>query len=157
MNKPTLKQFTAWAKANRALARNVIAAQAFAQCERERVNAYIAPVFAKFDFRADRHAKNPGEKITKPSDLYLSTDEAKCAEFYAACDTAHRAHGFTGPEGYCPALIAETARSDAENMLLDAGAALLGVDHIWNTLEQRKQALDLFLGACLKSDEKIAA
>ena len=138
---PTLTQFKTWARANRSLAEAVCMAQAFAECERERVDAYIRPVFDRYTFIDEQ-----GKRITKPRDLFMSADDA--TEFYAACDVAHRENGFTGESGYCPALIAESMLIDAQNALIKSGAALLGIDgDIYG--EHRKKMLDLLLGACL--------
>ena len=145
---PTLQQFKKFCKANKALAEAVCLAQAFAECERKRVDAYIKPVFDSFKF----------DGIESPRDLYLCEDDAKCAEYYAACDVAHRANGFKGEAGYCPALIAESLYIDAQNAMLKIGCEFLGVniESLWK-MENRRQMLDLLLGACLKKDEKLAA
>ena len=42
------------------------------------------------------------------------------AEFDAECEAAHRAHGFHGPAGYCPALIAENDACKAEAAVLES-------------------------------------
>ena len=143
------------------MAETVCLAQAFAECERERVDAYIAPVFARFNFvigpTMAAHYKDGGQRITDPGKLYLCEDEEQCKAYYAACDDAHRAHGFTGKPGYCPALIAEALLIDAQNCLLRVGCDLLGLDDIPAMPEHRAKMLDLLLGACLKSDERIAA
>ena len=136
---PTLSQFEAWITENRHLALNVIAARAIATTERKRVDSYILPIFRQFDF-----------PVSKPEDLYLCNDDAKVERFYAACDAAHREHGFTGPEGHCPALTAEALVIDAETDLLTAGAALFGMGGPPYNMDDRKRMLELLLGACLK-------
>ena len=144
---PTLPAFKAWTKANHALAYAVVAAQALAIVERERVDAYIAPVFARFTFTDSR----TGEPITSPRDLYRSTDEDECKLFYAACDAAHRERGFSGEPGHCPALVAEHNVIIAERALLDSLGALLGQDMSYAYGDTRKKALALALGSCINA------
>lgn len=126
------------------LVRDVLAKRAFAAAELARVDAYIAPVFASFAFTEGRR----GRKITGPDNVWLCEDEELVAKYYAACDAAHKANGSTLPEGYCPALVADTAVRDAENALLKhAGENLDGsFGEIWN-LGLRKRALEVLLSA----------
>ncbi len=163
MKTPTLQQFKTWSKLHRPLAEAVCMAQAFAECERERVDAYIQPIFDSFNFMigekmGNRLQNDVGERITDPKQLYLCTDETLCAQYYAACDVAHRAHGFTGKPGYCPALIAEDQLRKAQHALIDAGCKLMDIDpaSLWD-MKNRDKMLDLLLGACLKKDERRAA
>ena len=141
---PSLPEFKQFCREHYNLARAVCEAMAFAQCERERVNAYILPLFQEWDFRDET-----GAPITNPEQLYLCDDDGYCTAYYKACDEAHRKHGFTGPDGHCPALVAEHLLIIAQNALLQAGANLLGFDHqmLWG--DDRKKMLDLLLGACI--------
>jgi hypothetical protein len=118
---------------------------AFAQVERERVNAYILPIFQRYGFRDDE-----GKPITNPERLYTCTDEERVAAYYEECDRAHREHGFTGPKGHCPALTAEDALVKAENALIRAASALTGIEVGEVYLESRRKYLDILLGACIK-------
>lgn len=108
---------------------------------RAKVDAYVAPVFARFAFVS----KHDGRPIVRPDELYLSGDEAGCAEFYAACDVAHREHGHNMPTGYCPALVAEHDVIKAEQALLEHYGKRLGVDFAGSYGELRQKALTLFL------------
>jgi hypothetical protein len=121
---------------------------AFAQLERERVDAYVGPIFESFGFVDEN-----GKKIEHQRDLFLSKDEALCKAFYARCDEAHRAHGFTGPAGHCPALSAENLLLTAEQALLEAASEFLGIEdlHIYIDGEDRKKMLDLLLRACINA------
>jgi hypothetical protein len=138
-------------------------AQAHAELKREQVDAYIRPVFDRFNFVIGPNMagsrRDAGERITDPRQLYLSEDEAQCAAFYAACDVAHREHGFTGEHGFCPALVAEALLIDAQNALLRSGCDLLGLDDIPCMPKDRAKMLDLLFGACIKagSEQKRAA
>lgn len=145
-NKLTVNKLKAWAKANREVAMTALKARAFAELERERVDAYIAPIFARYGFVDDLNGT--GAALTDPKKLYLSTDEERCADYYSECDRAHREHGYTGDAGTCPALVAEDLQIHAENILLDSLAKFVGVDGFYS-LEIRAKALDLAIGACV--------
>lgn len=139
----TVKKLRTWARSNRSLAETVLKAQAFAELERERVDAYIAPIFARYGFKDDE-----GNAIASPRKLYLCEDDAACAAFYAECDAVHCAHGFIGGAGECPALVAESILIQAQNLLLDSLAKFVGVDGFSGSLELREKALKLALGSC---------
>ncbi len=142
----TAAEFKQWSKDHKPLAMAVCRAMAFAEVEQQRVDAYVRPIFDSFNF-VDEHEK----KIEHPKDVYLSQDEAACKAFFARCDEAHRAHGFKGPEGHCPALEAETVLRIAEDALLRAGADFLEIEELHIYGEDRKKMLDLLLGACINA------
>lgn len=135
-----------WARANQSAALAVVKAQELAAAERARVDTYIAPVFARFSF-----ADEAGAAITDPRKLYRCEDDVKVAEYFAACDVAHREHGFAGEPGTCPALVAEHAATKTENALLDSLAAFTGTSEIGfcNSIEMRTKALGLALSTAL--------
>jgi hypothetical protein len=133
-------------------------ARAFAETERARVDTYVAPIFARYDFHvAERWQERRPTKITKPGDLYLCDDEPACKAFYADCDDAHRAHGFTGPAGHCPALTAERLLCEAERALLTLAESTTGVapDRLYG--DNRKKMLDLLIGMCVTEVPRSAA
>jgi hypothetical protein len=84
----------------------------------------------------------------------MSTDEPGCAAYYADCDDAHRAHGFTGPKGHCPALTAENLVITTENLLIELAKPTFGVEIHALTTENRAKYLDLLIGACLQSKKE---
>lgn len=150
---PNLNQFKSWSRKHKGLAIAVCAAKACSEVTRERVDAYIAPVFASFGFQysgtmADK-LKQYGP-IPSPEQLYLCEDP-RIPDFYAACDVEHKRQGFDLPAGYCPALVAETELIKAENALIEAAEPLfhLGVHQVH--FENRRKYLDLLIGACIKS------
>ena len=160
MRTPSLQEFKRFSRSNYQLAYAVCMAQAFAKCERERVDAYVQPIFEDFGFEYSQKAELRSGRtglIPNVRDLYLCDDEAGLKRFYECCDEAHRAHGFKGPQGHCPALVAEHLQIIAENHLLEAGCKLLGVDQggLWG--ENRAKMLDLLMGACINSKRQIAA
>ena len=121
----------------RPLVKQMILAKAFAKAERERVDAYILPLFQTFTF-----VDADGERITDPELLYQCEDDALCTAYYAACDKTHREHGFTGSEGACPALVAKHELLKAEWAVLEVIEKFAGVDFSID-LDIRAKALDL--------------
>jgi hypothetical protein len=154
---PTLEQFQQWATDCAPAARAVLLAQAFAELERERVNAYIRPIFASYHFMIGKcWQKDPtlaGQPITDEQHLYLcDDDDPQLAAYYDECDRAHRAHGFRGKPGHCPALEAEHLLTIAQSALLDLSTPLFGFrgDSLFG--EDRARALKLLIGACMKAE-----
>jgi hypothetical protein len=132
-------------------AKQYIHAKAFAQAERERVDAYVMPIFRQFTFkpdplwadRQDRRRIDPSD-ISSPDKLYLADlSSPEVVAFYAACAKAHREHGFNGPEDACPALIAKGHMIEAENALLALGCALIHVDPSTLSLSKREAFIKL--------------
>lgn len=153
IRRPTVEDLKAWARDHRDLAMTVAKAQAFASVERERVDAYERPIFDRYTFTDDMlaHHNEPGvakRVLTDPKQLYLSEDEERVAAYYAECEVAHRAHGYQGEEGTCPALVAEDLQFRAEALLLDALAGFIGTDGFY-TLELRAKALDMAMRCAL--------
>jgi hypothetical protein len=77
---PTLDQFEQFSRDAALAARAVLMAQAFAQLERERVDAYIRPIFDSFrpGYGPDGARCGLTGVITDMTDLYLCEDEARC-------------------------------------------------------------------------------
>lgn len=161
MKTPTLQQFQSWARDNRLLALAVCQAQAFAECERKRVDAYQLPIFKRYNFKVREEWLKPDSRhqqtIDSPRDLYLSDQEELCAQYYAECHAANIAHGWKGNPDHCPALVAENLLMEAQRALLESGAELLGMDLTACYGDLRKRALDLLLGACLAKQPAKAA
>lgn len=156
MKKPSLNEFKAWSKRNRHVAVEVIRARAFAEVERARVDAYIAPIFASYEFHVSEEMaarRGSRERITEVKNLYLTDLEApEYKNFLADCDAAHVAHGFKGKAGQCPALVAETLRITAENALVTSVSDFFGTDFSVCFGEDRKQLIEMCLGACLERE-----
>ena len=154
---PTLTEFKRFARQIAPAARAVLMARVFADMERERVNAYILPIFQSYHFEYDGDvAAKMGLTGPIPSldQLYLADlDSPKVKAYYAECDTAHRANGFLGEPGYCPALCAESLVTEAERALLDLAEPLCGIasDSIYG--DNRATYLDLLIGAALKTSD----
>jgi hypothetical protein len=146
---PNIAEFKRWAKSHTALAEAVCLAQAFAELQRERIDAYITPIFQRYGFQySGELCRNLSGPLPNQGDLYLCEDP-RIADYFEECDQAHRAHGFTGPHGHCPALVAEHLLIKAQNALIDAAMPLFGVEHHMMSTDQRRKYLDLLLGACL--------
>jgi hypothetical protein len=147
MKQPNINEFKAWCRAHKGLAEAVCMAQAFAELERPRVDAYVLPIFERYEFKDEE-----GQPIPNPDRLYRCPDDAKCAAFYAECDAAHRANGFKGSEGVCPALQAENLVIEAEQALIRVAAVFFGIENAPLYDKKREQFLKLVLGACLQKE-----
>lgn len=150
-----------WALGNKRLSLAVLKTQAFAEATRERVDAYIGPIFVAFKF-----TDLDGKPIDSQDRLYQAffgtgldgkhtfepDNEAvkeKTNAYYAACNVEHRKHGYRGQEGNCPVLEAEGLLTDAEEVFLKSGKDFLGIDVSYVSGSNRKKLLDLLHGACL--------
>ncbi len=157
MTDPTAEEFQTWCEEHAELAEAVRQTQAHARAEKERVDAYILPIFARYEFYNDASrsttAYTQGERITNPEYLYLSNDGKQAARYYTECDRAYRAHGFTGPKGYCPELAAEELQHRAEEILIRSGCLFLDIDisHIYGAAHEKM--LSLLIRACLLSKQ----
>ena len=142
----TIAALKRWAPKLRPLVVEMLSKRAFAEVERKRVDAYIAPVFAQFRFVDDE-----GNAIVDEKRLYHCEDKALCDAYYAACDVAHREHGFTGEPGECPALVAEHNQLKAEWVVLESMERFVGLDDgaLSRTLEIRAKALGLCTAVAL--------
>ena len=130
----------------------VLAARVFAECERKRVDAYISPIFEAYrdKFVIDPRWAHEHVNLKGPKDLYLCVDDVMVHDFYDDCDKAHRAHGFKGPQGHCPALTAEHLVIVAERALLELTTPTFGIDaDLYG--DNRAKFLELIIGAAVKA------
>jgi hypothetical protein len=147
----TLPQFKQWAKDCAPAARAVLMARAYAQLERERVDAYTRPIFDRYRFH-ELPTIHDAPPVDDPAHLYCCADEIQVAAYFAECDAAHRAHGFKGPEGHCPALTAEHLLMVTECALMDLAKPLFGIEHVYG--DDRVKYLELLIGACLRAEKE---
>jgi hypothetical protein len=148
MNGLSVAGLKKWAKKNKGLAKTVCLAKAFAETERERVNAYAEKLFATYEFYNDLDGS--GERLDTYHDLYLSEDEGGATKFYHELSALHVENGWTGDPEHCPALTAESLLTEAENALLASLGEFAGFDAgSLYSLELRNKALDLALTGCL--------
>lgn len=164
-----------WARDNAKLALAVCEAQAFAEVTKERVKAYVQPVFESFNFicegttaelfdaspREGETEKFVGRKINTPDDPEFcwlhghdESDEIKdkLRRYYEAVDAEHRRQGYLDLEpGHCPALRAENLHTQAENALIDSAHDLFPIESHQLYGDTRKKYLDLLLRVCIKA------
>jgi len=146
---------------HRPLALAVCEAQALAEVTREQVDAYVRPIFERYEFKysgdlvAEIYPEKVGTPLPSEKELYLCED-SRLGAYYAELDQEHRRQGFNLPDGHCPALTAESNYTQAQGALIDAATELCGIErhHVagsgkWETY------VDLLLGACLS--KQIAA
>ena len=151
--KPTLTEFVKFSKDVAPAARAVLMARVYLEMERQRVDAYIQPIFESFGFTYGAIAKDQHTgPIPTPRDLYLADDGPKMQACHEACDQAHRAHGFKGPQGHCPALIAErySGRPKAPSLTLRHRCLALQPSLVWRGPHRY---LELLIGAALKEGQ----
>lgn len=150
--KLTVESLKAFARdeTTKSCVRAYLLAQTFAQAERERVDAYIKPLFELYNFYPDEKWREKGrmkmDRITDIDRLYLTDLESpQYKEFMAECAKEHRKHGWTGPADHCPALVADGIRVNAENLLIEhtSKSLPLGFEDIHIYGEHRKKLLDL--------------
>lgn len=177
----TVDDLKTWSTENARLALAVCETHAAAEATKAREDAYILPIFKRFNFiyegnavtRLDqrRGEKLAGKPIPSPNDfnfcLLHGDDEpeeikAKLRAYYAACDAAHREHGYTDlPAGHSPTLTLEHLHRQAEWALMDSAGPLFGLKEHPHMPEDRKRYLDLLMGSCIKAlgemQEKCAA
>jgi len=141
----------AMAKALEPHVNTVLLSEVLAEATRQRVQPVKEEVLARYDYRINlelggHREKDHGEKITDPEKLHLTTDD--CTPYYAELHERYVAMGYDDlPEvGYCPLLIAEHLKIDAENELLDAGCEMLGIESGRVYGKNRKKMLDLLIG-----------
>jgi len=92
-----------------------LVARAQAELLRDEVDAIKAELLAANEY-FDEYT---GERITEPKDDWTMGDEAHPA-YLALLDARVRAAGHNPPEGFCPALMAESTLRDAEHALIEA-------------------------------------
>ena len=113
----------------------------------------ILPIFEAYHFETLPTIHN-APPVTDPKHLYLCADEVQVAAYFEECDKAHRAHGFTGPQGHCPALTAEYLVIRTEQALIDLAKPLFGIEDVYG--DDRKRYLELLIGACIKAESEAA-
>lgn len=145
------KMLAVWARKNTALGLKVAAAMAYAEVERERVDAYEKPIYDSYQFRDEN-----GELV--PYKNWLGVNDDRINDFFERMKDVHVEHGWKGDRDYHPALVAENALIEAENELLRLGAVeVMGIDPdslIGSRLDLRKKAIDMLLGMLLSAVKK---
>lgn len=117
------RQITAWARRDgRKLADALLSARTVATAVRAEVNARLAPIFARYDFRDDT-----GAPIASPERLYRCEDDVAVAAYYGECNAANVAAGWKGNPEHCPALTAEHEVIKREREILESYGAALGL------------------------------
>jgi hypothetical protein len=130
------------------LVRAYLMARTYAECQRERVDAIHFEILTECPIYAD---KDDGQAITKSGDLYLTSDDQACKDFYAEANARLRHAGIKPTEmadEFCPALVAEHLLRKTERILIDESGKAFGVsaDGLLGTskgLENWQKWLDL--------------
>ena len=113
----------------RAAVRAYLLARTVAEVTRERVNAVYRDILTETPIMADHDKHCDGLPIMGPEKLYLASDDEAVKRCWAEADRRLRQKGIKPadmePE-YCPALVAESTQRQAEALIVEAGAAMLG-------------------------------
>jgi len=102
-------------------------AKAYAETMRPRVDAVHREILTERPIFADL---DEGQRILDSGDLYLCSNRELCAEFYAEANRRLRGLGIkpdSMPDNHCPALVAESLLSQAENALADLSGEPFGL------------------------------
>lgn len=125
MNTPKLKDIDT--PTVHTLVHAYLLARTHAECQRERVDAIHLEILTECPIYAD---KDDGQAITKSGNLYLTSDDQACKDFYAEADLRLRNAGIK-PMGMahesCPALVAENLLRKTERALIDESGKNFGV------------------------------
>ena len=150
---------TAAATAIRDEAEKVLMARAVADVLRAEVDSIKVAVLARSVYPCEY----TGERITDPAKDWM-IDDACSGTYLALVDAAVRTampHKDI-PEGYCPALMAESNKRDAEHALIEAARKVPGLEHMTTSrllcgtknkrgLELHAEYLDLLLKLALNA------
>lgn len=106
---------------------NYLLAKSYAEVMRQRVDAVHREILTECPIYADR---DEGQQILNSRDLYLCSNEALCADFFAEADHRLCKMGIKPadmPTEHCPALVAENLECKAKNFLADVSGRPFGV------------------------------
>lgn len=122
----------------------VLLATAVAEVERERIGAIRAKILADGDYRDAK-----GNRIVEPAKDWMMADDAFPA-YIALVEASDPDRPGDLEPGYCPALIAETVRINAENDMIVAAGKWFPVfvdgdcPRVWG--ENRTKLVKLLMG-----------
>jgi hypothetical protein len=125
-------------------------ARAAAELKREQVDKIHRQILNDNEYLSNTElTKKPVERITNPEWTYLMRDD-HFADYHANVQAVHLENGYAkAAEGFCPALVAETLQTAAENVLIEASSEFFeGITNekllcMANGLERRQQYIDL--------------
>ncbi len=142
---------------------NVLLAMVMAKAERERVDVIQRRILAEDEYTGRMHERSEqGDvqyRITEPKDTYHMDDQSS-EQYFARCDAEYKRAGYDLEPGFCPALIADSLKRDAEHALIDAAETHfpgLAVNKLLcgtadkNGLEALQSYLDLLIGMVVNS------
>ena len=124
-------------------------AREVAKKERARVDkiqrAYLAENVCMVSVEHTSERRSSIRRITDPRFTYLMGDD-DFARYDAHMQAAHRADGYTQPDGHCPALIAERICTETEWELIAEAGRHFGITNdnlLCSGLETRAKFIDL--------------
>lgn len=136
----------------------LLLATAYAQLERERVDAIQRKVLEEQNYYGRVDGRQA--RIREPKQSWLMDDDSS-ERYFAKLNAIHLANGFArAADGYCPALCAESLQTEAEWALILAAEEffpdctndrLLCGTKEQGGLETRQKYLDLMIGLVVNS------
>jgi hypothetical protein len=147
------------------LAYEYLALRAKAEVTREAIDKIKQPIFEKYSFVEVMHDRSGKVRLNRPitdlKDVWMHDDEKYTTQYFNECsraiapewrDRTLAEYGKDVLEGYCPALIAESAVNSHVTKCLEHMAAWMGVEVPYN-YKLRNQMFDLFMQGVFAKDE----
>jgi len=131
----------------RAEVQAVLVARVAHQIEAEAADVRYNTILA-----AGNYLDEDGNRVLNHKLAYKIADEDHAKEFFSLCDKATAKAGYKLAAGYCPALIAETAKMKAERALVDKAGPLfdLTADQLFCTgFKKYDEFIELTIGLVL--------
>lgn len=141
------------AKALTPFVNTLLMAKAYAELERERVDAIQRRVLSEDVYTGHTRLRldDGGEeiRILDPKHKHLM-DDADSQRYFAKLNEIHLAEGFAkAADGFCPALVAESLQRKAERALIDASGKYvdgMSADRMALRPDMWDKAVDLLIG-----------
>ena len=133
----TVKDIT---PAMRSSVKAYLLSRAYAKTMRAAVDKVHREILTECPIYRDKHTgrRGPGgAQIFKSSDLYLCSNDNICQDFYNEADYRLRKAGLKPDDmlkDYCPALVAEHLQMDAEHLVIESTAEMLGEEDFLHRL-----------------------
>lgn len=102
----------------------LLAKKTVASYLRKQVDERANAILAQKEYRDDE-----GKRITENQWSWMIADDNESKKFIDLVDQANRAAGWDGPEGYCPALVAEDEERKAVVELVNAAEPLTTIQY----------------------------
>ena len=131
----TVKDITPGMKSS---VRAYLMSRAYAETVREAIDKAYVKVLKDFPIYEDLDIRGiSGDRIVTEKTMYLSTDKKTCKAIYDEIDSELRKAGLKPddmPDDHCPALVAEEIQRQAERLVIETTAEMLGEEDFLHRL-----------------------